>query len=249
MAHIPYENFDVQLGRRLTLAPEDAFDKLVTRRRGGWCYEMNGLLRWALTQIGFEVLPMSAGVRRAERGDSALGNHLALMVRLERGFIVEAGLGDGPGEPFALPAGADPEHGREGWREMWREDWREMRLECVEGGWWRFVNHPTAFASSFDFRCAPADWALLERKCTWLQTDPDSVFVQNAVCARPSVGGFSMLVGRVLKTVSPAGTANRILESAEEYGGILRTVFGLDLPEAMDLWPAILRRHEALFGQ
>src|SRR5262249_18712331 len=39
---IPYENLDVQLGRRRTTDPQQAFDKLVTQGRGGWCYEMNG---------------------------------------------------------------------------------------------------------------------------------------------------------------------------------------------------------------
>src|SRR5688572_26521258 len=40
---IPYENLDIHLGRRLTLEPEAIFDKLVDERRGGWCFEMNGL--------------------------------------------------------------------------------------------------------------------------------------------------------------------------------------------------------------
>ena len=50
---IPYENLDVQLGRPGDVSLRHAFDKLVTARRGGWCYEMNGLLGWALNEIGF----------------------------------------------------------------------------------------------------------------------------------------------------------------------------------------------------
>ena len=48
LQHIAYEKLDVQLGRRVTLNPEDAFAKLVDNERGGWCYEMNGLFHWAL---------------------------------------------------------------------------------------------------------------------------------------------------------------------------------------------------------
>ena len=45
---IPYEDLDVQLGRALNLDIQRTFEKIVVRRRGGWCYEMNGLLGWAL---------------------------------------------------------------------------------------------------------------------------------------------------------------------------------------------------------
>lgn len=41
---IPYENLDVQFGVPVDRTPEAAFEKLVYRKRGGWCYEMNGLL-------------------------------------------------------------------------------------------------------------------------------------------------------------------------------------------------------------
>src|SRR3954451_21382564 len=66
---IPYDSLDVQLGRPLTLDPAAAYDKIVRRRRGGWCYEMSGLLGWALGEIGFSVPRMAGAAMRAERGD------------------------------------------------------------------------------------------------------------------------------------------------------------------------------------
>jgi N-hydroxyarylamine O-acetyltransferase len=56
LLNIPYENFGVQLWRPLDLDLERIFEKIVHRRRGGWCYEMNGLLDWALRQVGFDVV-------------------------------------------------------------------------------------------------------------------------------------------------------------------------------------------------
>lgn len=58
---IPYENLDIHLGRTLSLDIEAIYDKIVTRRRGGWCYEMNGLLSWALRELGFAVTTARAG--------------------------------------------------------------------------------------------------------------------------------------------------------------------------------------------
>jgi N-hydroxyarylamine O-acetyltransferase len=236
LTHIPYENLDVQLGRRLTLSPEAAFDKLVTRRRGGWCYEMNGLLKWALETIGFDVLPMTGAVERAENGDRTIGNHLALRVRLDRDYIVDTGLGDGPSAPIPLETGSH------------REAWRDLSVAQIEDGWWRFTNYTDSFASSFDFRHEPADWDVLHAKCAWLQSDPDSTFVQNTVCLRPTDSGFIVLLGRVLKTVGANGVIDKVIDSPEEHRDVLVKMFGLDVPEARTLWPAILQRHRALFG-
>src|SRR5258707_7305951 len=76
---IPYENLDVQLGRTVTTDPEAAFDKIVTRRRRGWCYEMNALFGAVLVQIRFKVTRIASAATRATTGDSAIGNHPLLL--------------------------------------------------------------------------------------------------------------------------------------------------------------------------
>ena len=78
---VPFENLDVQLGRALTIEPEAAYEKIVNRRRGGWCYEQNGLFGWALTKVGFDVTRVAAAVMRHERGEISDANHLTLLVR------------------------------------------------------------------------------------------------------------------------------------------------------------------------
>jgi N-hydroxyarylamine O-acetyltransferase len=236
LEHIPYENLDVQLRRPVTVDPRDAFAKLVTAGRGGWCYEMNGLFGWALERVGFRVMRMTGAVLRAQRGDVAIGNHLALTVDLDQPYLVDVGLGDGPSEPIPL---------REG---RYRQGWRTVRLERLEGEWWRFHNHELAFAGSFDFRRHPADWNLLARQCQWLQTDPDSRFVQNLVCLRHRPDGVTALVGRVLKTVDAGGSHDHILETPEAHAEALATQFDINLPDAAGLWPEIARRHDELFG-
>jgi N-hydroxyarylamine O-acetyltransferase len=237
LENIPYENLDVQLGRRVTLEPRDAFAKLVAGRRGGWCYEMNGLFRWALESVGFRVMAMTGGVLRAERGEAAVGNHLALTVELDEPYLVDVGLGDGPSEPIPLREGG------------YRQGWRELRLERLAEGWWRLRNYEKALAPSFDFQHRPADRDLLARKCHWLQTDPESHFVQNAVCLRHEPDGVVALVGRVLKRVNAEGVEDRLLHSADAYAEALTERFGIRLPQARDLWPQIARRHEILFGR
>lgn len=234
---IPYENFEVQFGRPLTIAPEAAFEKIVRRRRGGWCFEMNGLFAAALDAIGFSVTRLAGGVRRDLMGEMMVGNHLVLKVDLDEGpWIADVGFGDGVLEPFALREGPIESGGF------------ACRLERLEDGWWRFHNHAFGGAPSFDFTEDPADPALLARQCDFLQSWEKSPFVLTATAQRHRPGEILVLRGRSYRTIRPNAFEEQIIASADELVGILGRDFDLDLPEAAALWPRICARHEELLA-
>jgi N-hydroxyarylamine O-acetyltransferase len=234
---IPYENLDVQLGRPVSIERAPIFEKMVTNRRGGWCYETNGLFGWALAELGFKVRRSAAAVMRETSGDSAIGNHLVLKVDLEEGiYLGDVGFGDGPLDPIRVAPGAFASHGF------------DFAVSREPGGWWRLHNHRGGGAPSFDFNLEPADEALMAKKCDWLQSAPDSMFVQNTVCQRHTADGLAILRGRVLRALIPAGQADRLIRDADDYVAVLDKVFGLRLPEAASLWPKICARHESLFA-
>ena len=235
---IPYENLDVQLQRRVTTDPTHAYDKIVRRRRGGWCYEMNGLFGWALEQVGFRVMRMAGAAMREVRGDTTIGNHLVLRVELEgEPWIADVGFGDGSIDPFPL---------RQWERAIWGFP---FRLQAMEGGWWRFHNHANGGAKSFDFQVQPADPALLAGRCEWLQSSPESGFVQTLVAQRFRAGTVLQLRGRIFREVSPSGFTERLLGSADELVSVLREDFTLDVPEVATLWPRVVTRHEQLLAE
>ena len=153
LQNIPFENLDVHLGHTMGLATDAAFEKLVGRHRGGWCYEMNGLHGWALEAIGFRVMRMAGAVLRSQRGESSLGRHLMLHVELDQAYLVDVGLGDGLIEPMPI---AEGEHVQGN---------RRFRLERLEDRWWRFHNHGSAFPQNVDFRLEPANEQLLQEQC------------------------------------------------------------------------------------
>jgi N-hydroxyarylamine O-acetyltransferase len=235
--NIPYENLDVQFRRPVSRDPAAIFDKIVTRRRGGWCYEMNGLLSWALDEIGFKHTRMAGGVVRALRGDEMIGNHLVLWVHLERDYVADVGFGDGLIEPAPLAAGAID------------NGVFQFRLENLGQAWWRFHNDLRGGAPSFDFELKRGDEALLDERCAWLQTSPESLFVQNAVAQRYQPGRFFRMAGPTLKTVRADSVDMHEIASATEYVETLDKVFGLALPEARDLWPRIQERHREVLAQ
>lgn len=233
---IPYENLDVQLGRPITIDPQAAFEKIVLRRRGGWCYEMNGLLGAALMEIGFKVTRISGAVARGER-ERPLGNHLVLRVDLDRSYIADVGFGDGLREPVPLADG--PVHCA-GY---------DFSLETLEDGWLRFNNHATGGAPFFDFQNRPASPDELATTCQWLATSPESIFVQTALCFRHQPDGICVILGRVLRKVTAQGKTDALMGSADEFVGVLHDIFDLDLPEAASLWPAICAKHDELFSE
>ena len=236
LLNIPYENVDVQLRRPLDQDLERIFEKIVHRGRGGWCYEMNGLLEWALGQIGFDVMRLTGGVARKERGDEVLGNHLVLSVDLDEPYIADVGLGNGLIE--AIPLRPD----------RFRQGHREFRLELLDDEIWRFHNFPGAIPLDFDFIFAPADEALLARTCESLQSDPDSMFRQNLICQRLRRDGVHLLLGRVLIFFGESGQTKTTLNSAQELSDSLLNVFGLSDADTLELWPEVVARHEVLFG-
>lgn len=234
---ISYENLDVQLRQPLTRSPEEAFDKIVRRRRGGWCYEMNGLLGDALEAIGFTISRLSGAVMRDVRGDDAIGNHLVIVVSLSgKRYLADVGFGDGPLEPQLLTEG----------------EFVNGPLRCaltrVDGEWWRYTNDPRASGPTFDFNFNVRREDALDRMCAVLQVDPGSPFVQNVVVQRWRAKEHYSLRGRVLRRFGDGIDEKSVVASSSALVATLNDVFDLDVPDAASLWPAILKRHDVVFA-
>jgi N-hydroxyarylamine O-acetyltransferase len=238
LAAIPYENLDVQLGRPVITDPAGAYARIVGRgRRGGWCYEMNGLFGWALAQVGFRVTRLAGGVVRELVGDEMVGNHLVLRVDLPEGpWIADVGFGDGPVEAYPLRDGAFVQRGF------------TYGLTELGDGWWRLSNHPEGGARSFDFRAETADEALLSRQCAFLQSSDRSPFTQNLICQRPVDGAVMQLRGRVLRTVRPDSFDEHLIGTEAEFVRVLADIYGIEDPDLPRLWAKVCERHAQVFA-
>src|SRR5215471_17009102 len=92
---IPFENLDVLLRRPIRLEPVSIFQKLVHDRRGGYCFEQNGLLLDVLNAMGFQVVPLSARVRwQRPREYTPPRTHVFLRVEIDgESWLVDVGVG------------------------------------------------------------------------------------------------------------------------------------------------------------
>jgi N-hydroxyarylamine O-acetyltransferase len=226
---IPYENLDIHLGRSLTLDLPAIFAKIVGERRGGWCYEMNGLFAWALREIGFSVRLLSSAVGRAQQPDPVEGGHLVLLVDLGEPYLADVGFGNGFLEPLPLRTGSY----RQGFLSYALAEQRER---------WAFINHQHG-GPGYDMTLAAHELADFAGPCHFQQTSPASGFVRTTVCHRFTPEGIASLRGAVLTMVRADGVATETVTTAEAYVALLERVFDLRLPEAADLWPEIARRH------
>ncbi|MBK8023295.1 MAG: arylamine N-acetyltransferase [Chloroflexi bacterium] len=227
-------------GCPLTVDLPAIYGKIVEGRRGGWCFEMNGLLAWALREIGFDVTLLASSVGRASAEEPFVGDHLILLVRLDRLYLADVGFGNGLFEPIPLAEGRH----RQGIFEygLRRESGRE-------GEHWWFENQPHG-GPGFDLTLEPRSLADFAAESHRLQTSPDSGFVRSTVCFRFTPEGMVALRGAVLRHLTAAGEQEQIIEDAGAYARALADGFDLHLSDAdIDaLWEKVWARHLAWRG-
>lgn len=225
-----WEALDAFMGWPGSITPAAAHRKMVDDRRGGWCYEMNGLLGAALQALGFRVDRLCACVDRENRGDAALGNHLTLRVDLERPYLAEAGLGDALIAPVPLDHGPISQRGF------------SFALEPADQGWVRLRNHAHGIAPSVDFKPDHTDEARLLATQEWLLRDERSPFTGALAVFRHTADGYVGLQNDRLRTVSAAGVIETRVTGADHLAALFADVFAIDVPEPGKVWDRVAAR-------
>jgi N-hydroxyarylamine O-acetyltransferase len=218
---VPFENLDIGLGRPLSLALPALFDKIVTRRRGGFCYELNGLFGWLLQSLGYSVTYLSA---RVYGGDGGLGpefDHLTLLVQPPGGerWLADVGFGDSYVEPLRLEAGLEQAQGRRTFGLVEQGSAWDYWLREAGGA----VERQHAF--TLQPRQFPADF---EAMCVVQQTDPNSHFVQHRLCTLATPEGRKTLSDLRWIVTRDGERSERAIEEVE-CPAILAREFGIVL--------------------
>ena len=232
---VPFENLDIHGQRPVIFSTEAAYEEIVARGQGGWCYEMNAVFGWALSEIGFEVTRLAAGVRREKLGDAALGNHLSLMVRLDRDYLVDVGFGSSQSCALLLEAA------------LTNHPPIQIALAKADGDMWRLHEGGERSSVSYDFSPEPGDEARLAVCHDEQITDPNSIFRKTLIAKIRRDNAWISLRGRMMETFTPGKNTPLLIDSPEELASVLKDVFGLTEPALPDLWPAICARHKQLF--
>jgi N-hydroxyarylamine O-acetyltransferase len=216
---VPFENLDIHLGRPILLDEQALYAKIVMRRRGGFCYELNGLFAALLRQSGFAISLLSAEVARGDGTYSPPFDHLALLVETEERWLADVGFGDS----FLLPLRLDSEEIQEQQQGTYR-----VLLE----GQQRIVQRRTAdqgdhWAPQYRVSLAPHALDDFAARCRYHQTSPESHFTQGRVCSRATPDGrITLSEMRLIRTQSGVKT-EQALSGEQERRAALRDNFGI----------------------
>ncbi|WP_280298950.1 arylamine N-acetyltransferase family protein [Nocardia neocaledoniensis] len=229
---IPFENLEIIFGRGIPLDLDALQDKLIRRRRGGYCFENAGLFAAALERFGFGVSGLSGRVTYGALATGALrpATHALLRVTTpedDRVWICDVGFGFGPLAPYELVDGRG---------EFTLGDWHyrlERRVDDTDGDLWvLFQRSHEGWIDRYTFTENPQyriDWAVGNH---FVSTSPRSPFT-----TRPFLQRFLPEVHHVLDDVTltteyPDGTArSRELEPGE-LPKVLAEIFDIDLDES-----------------
>jgi N-hydroxyarylamine O-acetyltransferase len=219
---VPFENLDIHLGRPIILDEDRLFDKIVTRRRGGFCYEQNGLFAAVLRALGFDVTLMEA---RVSRGDGTFGipfDHLTLCVTLDERWLADVGFGDSFLEPLRLDDPGEQVQGREAFRVQHDGEQGLYSRRTPEGEW----------RAEYRFFLRPRQLADFAAGCHYHQASPLTTFTQKRVCSLATQDGRITLSGLKLITTRNGQRDERLLPGEEEFRAALREHFNIDLGAA-----------------
>ncbi|XP_051025510.1 arylamine N-acetyltransferase 1-like [Acomys russatus] len=244
MRTIPFENVNMHCGEAMEMGFEAVFENIVRKRRGGWCLQINQLLYWALTKMGFKTTMLGGYVYITPVSKySSEMVHLLVQVTIgDKNYIVDSAYGGSfqMWEPLELTTGKSQpqmpgifllteENG------MWYLDQirREKYVPNQEFADSEILDK-NKYRKIYSFTLEPRvieDFAYVN---TYLQTSPSSVFVSTSFCSLQTLEGVCCLVGSTLTSTKFSYKDNVDLVefkniNEEEIEDVLKTAFGISL--------------------
>lgn len=214
---VPFENLDVQAGKIVSLVPEEIVEKILGHRRGGYCYEVNGLFAMALESLGISyqfiaARPMFYPVRRPR-------THMAIVAKVEgEMWLCDLGFGSyGIREPMRLSMLDTEVRQDNDFYMLSKTNEHEYLLKArIDGEW----------SNQYGFDLSPQEWIDFVPANHFNSTHPDTIFVQRLLVVLHNPAGRDILLDDVLKTVHNGETTKRQV-SSEERLLLLKNKFGL----------------------
>lgn len=221
---VPFENLDIPLGTPIDLDLDRVYEKIVARRRGGFCYELNGLFGALLTALGFRVQMLSARVRREDGGFGPEFDHMLLKVALDEPWLMDVGFGDSFVDPIVFHSGgADQVNGH-----------RYVVLPV--GGEWQLLREDTkGQVPLYAFRDVPHELSEYREMCEFQQRSPESHFTKSWICSRATPDGRITIANMCLITTKADKREELPLSTEEDLRRCLCEFLGVDFAESVSL--------------
>ncbi len=221
---VPFENLDIALKTPIWLDLASLYDKIVRRRRGGYCYELNGLFCGFLIALGFRVQTLSARVRRDDGGFGPEFDHMLLRVDLEEPWLVDVGFGDSFVDPIVFrTGGADQVNGH------------RYLVSPLEAEWQLLRQDDNGEVPLYIFRDVPRQLSEYEEMSTFHQTSPESGFTKGWISSNATRDGRITLANGQLIITAGDRREESMLGSNDEVRRCLHDHFAIEFEDSVDL--------------
>lgn len=230
---IPFENLDVILGRAIAIDSAGVFAKLVTARRGGYCFEHDRLFGDALVALGFAARPLLGRVWLDMPDPPPRTHALSLVTIGGRDWIADAGFGGSYAPPMPLVDGATAD----------APDGARFRLTRDSAHGWMLERRGNAtttdgrgagpgFQRQYSFMLDAVSPADLAASNHWISTAPESRFRRLRIVSLVLPGGFAALTDRAYRRHNGDGGTAGAINDPRVYRLRLSLLFGIDLTAA-----------------
>jgi N-hydroxyarylamine O-acetyltransferase len=215
LLNVPFENLDIQWQRLIILDTSKFYEKIIGEKRGGFCYELNGLFCELLNKIGFLSKIISA---RVSNGNGEFGAELAILTKIDGiEFLVDVGFGDFTAEPlkFILDTEQVDENG-------------VFLIRKFDDEYFEVVKKDDElWKGEYIFKDKPRDLAEFTEMCNFHQTSLESHFTRGKVCSLMLENGRKTLTDKAFIETKNDRKSETEINSEEEFYKILAHEFGI----------------------
>jgi len=218
--HIPFENLNIQYNIPIVLTKDALYQKVVEYRRGGFCYEMNGLFRELLNEIGYKTTLIAASVIDKHGVVGHKYDHAALIVDLEKRWLVDVGFG---GDSFVWP--------KELILDVIQKDVHDYyKFEKYNEHQWMLLQSEDGehFTKQYIFSFEEEQLQHFEEQCQIKQTKEDGYFKMNLMCTKATPEGRISIFNDRLTIKDRRGKEFRKIEDEQELFNLLAKEY--DIP-------------------
>ena len=216
---IPFENLDIHYQRKILLDYQKIFAKIVQGKRGGFCYELNGLFYHLLYHLGFECYVTSAQMKNESGEFDPPYGHMAIIVTLEeQSFLVDVGFGRSFSHPKLIKTGVVQMDYTTYWR---------FEKDPDENFLLQFSSNASNFETKYHFALDEKQIIQFMEMCEYHQTSEDSHFKQGKLITIKTLDGRVTLTDKKLKVLKLGETEELPILNEDEFLSKLEQYFGI----------------------
>jgi N-hydroxyarylamine O-acetyltransferase len=214
---VPFENLDIHWKRPIVLDIRKFYEKIVEERRGGFCYELNGLFNELLKDFGFRTRLISARVFNV----TTLGpefDHAAIIVAIgDEEYLADVGFGDFAAEPLRFVTDLEQKdpNGTFVIRRFDDESFEVAKL--IDGAW----------KPEYTFKDVSRDLSEFAEMCDFQQYSPESHFTKGKLCSIMTAEGRKTLTDSKLIVTSSGEKTETPIEDEADFYRVLNDEFGI----------------------